>query len=638
MSARLAGAACGAVAVLLSVAATPASARCTGTVDPVVAQLELQTGRNPAAAIDAIARRIARTDPDNTRRLAELYLVQSIAMSMSGTDPTPASQKAQRVASSLPDGDPVNLMLRMDDYSRTQAGPEKQGKLASVERDYRALPDGSDAKACLAIDLAYNHAVQENPRRAFVFASQAYRDSAGQEQSIVHAQAATMLAFLVSSGHDFEYAKSLNSEALKTYLALDLSDLAANELVLRGYTHLADGDWRRAIDDFEASAQQARSYGNEYAVDYAQLGVCQAALEGGAIDTAAPACEVAYRGLAKPDERMSFAATALMAQLRVEQGEERKALSLIDPLIAAGRGETPAEDWADALKTRAQALSALGRNAQAYADIRQANEVLEEYRRDELQSGVAALQARFQTEVLQKRLSAEERASEARLRLAIAVIVGSITALLLLGTLIFFLLRHRRRFRRLAMIDPLTGLSNRRAALEKAAEALRIVGSARPRASVALFDIDHFKSCNDRFGHAAGDRVLSEFARIVEDSVRPTDIVGRWGGEEFLVIFPATNAAQAARIIDRVRIRAEREAFDFAPDYRLRFSAGIAMLHETDDSMDDCVKLADKRLYAAKAQGRDRTCASGHADDPGLPPAPVPEPVEPAQSRAARAA
>ena len=628
----------GVAAVLLTFAATPASARCTGSIDPVVAQLELEAGRNPAAAAEQIARRIARTDKANTRRLAELYLVQSIALSMGGMDPAPASKKAGRVASALPDGDPVNLMVRMDDYFRTQAGPEKQSKLASIERDYRALPDGSDAKACLAIDLAYDLAVQENPRRAFIFASQAYRNSAGKGQSIAHAQAATMLAFLVSSGHDFDYAKSLNSEALKTYLALDLSDLAANELVLRGYTHLADGDWQRAIRDFEASAQQAHSYGNEYAVDYAQLGVCRAALEGGALGKAAPACERAYQGLARPNERMSFPATAQMAQLRVAQGDERQALSLIDPLIAEGRGDTPAEDWAEALKTRAQALSALGRNAQAYADMRQANEVLEEYRRDELQSGVAALQARFQTEVLQKRLSAEERASEARLRLAIAVIVGSITALLLLGTLIFFLLRHRRRFRRLAMTDPLTGLSNRRAALEKAAEALRIVGSARPRASVALFDIDHFKSCNDRFGHDAGDRVLSEFARIVEDSVRPTDIVGRWGGEEFLVIFPATNAAQAARIIDRVRIRAEREAFDFAPDYRLRFSAGIAMLHETDDSMDDCVKLADKRLYAAKAQGRDRTCASGHADDPGLPPAQLPEPVEPAQSRPVKAA
>ena len=628
----------GVAAVLLTFAATPASARCTGSIDPVVAQLELEAGRNPAAAAEQIARRIARTDKANTRRLAELYLVQSIALSMGGMDPAPASKKAGRVASALPDGDPVNLMVRMDDYFRTQAGPEKQSKLASIERDYRALPDGSDAKACLAIDLAYDLAVQENPRRAFIFASQAYRNSAGKGQSIAHAQAATMLAFLVSSGHDFDYAKSLNSEALKTYLALDLSDLAANELVLRGYTHLADGDWQRAIRDFEASAQQAHSYGNEYAVDYAQLGVCRAALEGGALGKAAPACERAYQGLARPNERMSFPATAQMAQLRVAQGDERQALSLIDPLIAEGRGDTPAEDWAEALKTRAQALSALGRNAQAYADMRQANEVLEEYRRDELQSGVAALQARFQTEVLQKRLSAEERASEARLRLAIAVIVGSITALLLLGTLIFFLLRHRRRFRRLAMTDPLTGLSNRRAALEKAAEALRIVGSARPRASVALFDIDHFKSCNDRFGHDAGDRVLSEFARIVEDSVRPTDIVGRWGGEEFLVIFPATNAAQAARIIDRVRIRAEREAFDFAPDYRLRFSAGVAMLHETDDSMDDCVKLADKRLYAAKAQGRDRTCASGHVQDPGLPPAQLPEPVEPAQSRPVKAA
>ena len=191
------------------------------------------------------------------------------------------------------------------------------------------------------------------------------------------------------------------------------------------------------------------------------------------------------------------------------------------------------------------------------------------------------------------------------------MIVGAVTTLALLGTLIFFLLRHRRRFRRLAMTDPLTGLGNRRATLEKMDQALRNVGATQPRASFVLLDIDHFKWWNDTFGHDAGDRILNDFARVVERCLRPTDIVGRWGGEEFLVVLPATGLEEARLIIERVRTEAAQEVFDFAPGYRVRFSAGIAMPGETGGLTDACIRLADRRLYAAKAKGRNRTCIEG---------------------------
>ena len=151
--------------------------------------------------------------------------------------------------------------------------------------------------------------------------------------------------------------------------------------------------------------------------------------------------------------------------------------------------------------------------------------------------------------------------------------------------------------------------------------------------SFALLDIDHFKSCNDTFGHDAGDQVLSQFARVVERCVRPTDIVGRWGGEEFLVILPATGLKDALDIIERVRSEAALEEFDFAPGYRLRFSAGIAMPSETGGVTDACIKLADRRLYAAKHNGRNRTCI-----DAGIAWAGPPAPPSSGDSGSARAA
>ena len=572
---------------------------------------ELETGRDPDRAVDLIARQISATDPTDKRRMAELYLAQWVALTMSGEPAAGALEKARGAASGFPSGDPANLMVRLADLHKLDNGPAKRSALSSIVRDYRALPDGSKAKACRGVDLSFHYALLEDQRNAFVYATQAYRNSPADKGSLAHANAASMLAYLVSSGHDFPYARQLHSEALDTYLKTGMSDLASNELVLRGYTELEDGDARAAMADFKAAADQARTYGNDYAVDYALLGVCQAAYEGGRIVEAGAECERVYASLAREGERMALPATALMADLLAERGDPARAVALLDPQIAEGKGEASHEDWILALQTRAKALSMLGRNAEAYADMRRASVAQAEQREEELQSGVNALQARFQTEELQNRLMSEERASDARLRLAIAVIVGAVTTLALLGTLIFFLLRHRRRFRRLAMTDPLTGLGNRRATLEKMDQALRNVGATQPRASFVLLDIDHFKWWNDTFGHDAGDRILNDFARVVERCLRPTDIVGRWGGEEFLVVLPATGLEEARLIIERVRTEAAQEVFDFAPGYRVRFSAGIAMPGETGGLTDACIRLADRRLYAAKAKGRNRTCIEG---------------------------
>ena len=149
------------------------------------------------------------------------------------------------------------------------------------------------------------------------------------------------------------------------------------------------------------------------------------------------------------------------------------------------------------------------------------------------------------------------------------------------------------------------------AAVPELRAALRDAGANTPPATIALLDIDHFKRCNDTYGHDAGDEVLREFARIINDEMRTEDIVGRWGGEEFLVIFPRTHADEAAAAIQRIRSAAGRETFAFAPDYALQFSAGIAELDETERDLREFIKLADRRLYAAKAEGRNRTSAEG---------------------------
>jgi diguanylate cyclase len=167
------------------------------------------------------------------------------------------------------------------------------------------------------------------------------------------------------------------------------------------------------------------------------------------------------------------------------------------------------------------------------------------------------------------------------------------------------------RIQELAIRDELTGLVNRRhmsALLEQ--ERQRCVRSGR-LFSVATIDIDHFKAVNDHYGHAVGDEVLRTFARQAPQALRGTDVLARWGGEEFVVLLPET-ALSAARIgVERLRgrIAATPMAHLSGGPIRVTVSAGLAE-HIAGESVAQTVERTDRALYDAKAQGRNRTVAA----------------------------
>ena len=160
---------------------------------------------------------------------------------------------------------------------------------------------------------------------------------------------------------------------------------------------------------------------------------------------------------------------------------------------------------------------------------------------------------------------------------------------------------------RLAYRDTLTGLLNRRSILEKLHEWLHHVRRYKGRLAVAMLDIDHFKQVNDLRGHRVGDTVLAEMAGIMRRSVRQTDFVGRYGGEEFLIVLPRTDAAGAAKMAERVRVAVQgtpMRAMD-GPDFSTTVSLGVAEYCDCDDE-DSLVGRADAALYRAKELGRNR--------------------------------
>jgi len=190
--------------------------------------------------------------------------------------------------------------------------------------------------------------------------------------------------------------------------------------------------------------------------------------------------------------------------------------------------------------------------------------------------------------------------------------VLSFEALLFTISIAFILLamakeRIELRHRTAAMVDPLTGIANRRAFLQDAALlAKRHSSNPRPTA-VLLIDLDHFKSINDRFGHALGDHVLEIFSEAARKSVRSSDLIGRLGGEEFAAVLYDTSREKAVAVAERMR-----EAFaQMAQDVDGRpvcSTASIGIVHTEEPVLDvpELLAQADQALYYAKERGRNR--------------------------------
>jgi diguanylate cyclase (GGDEF)-like protein len=122
---------------------------------------------------------------------------------------------------------------------------------------------------------------------------------------------------------------------------------------------------------------------------------------------------------------------------------------------------------------------------------------------------------------------------------------------------------------------------------------------------VALVDIDHFKRVNDELGHLAGDAVLRDFAQILTDRVRASDLVGRYGGEEFVVVLRGATASAGRSVLEQVRTGLDvRHPGSGLPTYT--FSAGVSELGVDGDDVTSLLAIADERLYAAKRAGRAR--------------------------------
>ena len=175
-----------------------------------------------------------------------------------------------------------------------------------------------------------------------------------------------------------------------------------------------------------------------------------------------------------------------------------------------------------------------------------------------------------------------------------------------------FALRHlfighnlQQRLRDLAATDPLTGLYNRRHVFENLEKELKRYERYRECFAVILIDADYFKQINDNYGHAVGDATLRFIADTCATSVRETDIVGRFGGEEFIILLPHTTGDEAMIVAERIRL-AVHDAEKRGDAAKVTLSLGVAEAGPDNATFDAILKAADDALYSAKRDGRDR--------------------------------
>ena len=549
--------------------------------------------------------------------LAALYAVQASAYSVLELDgdARDAASKGLQLAPSPTDAVHVNLLIGYWENIYDQAGLDQAvGALESA----RALqPSDSSANLCLLITLGVVQMRRNRPDLAIVDLTQAYRATMAQGLIDQRALAAAGLASVMRDVGDYTQSLALNQEVIDHDSAQGATLALSVARYLRGQTLAAMGNYDDAIDQLQQARALSVALDDEQGVAFADQALCRAHVQLGQPALARPLCQHALRVFSAAHSNDVVKQTqAVLASIDLTEGHVERALPALNAVLAGGGSDIPARELADLYELRARINAALHDYSGAYQDLREYLQRYVSVNDAQRSRQITTLRSQLETDreierngALQRELAlsrerAQSQATQLRwTRIAIAAgaaIIGLLTYILLSSW------RYRRRLVQLANLDSLTALPNRRRTVELAIETLQLASRTGRTVTVALLDFDHFKQINDRCGHAAGDHALKEFARLAKGMLRGGDTLGRWGGEEFLLVLPDCSLDRAYASVERLRNLAERiELPSNAANLRLSVSAGLATNAREPLSLDEIVASADVALYEAKAAGRD---------------------------------
>lgn len=603
-----------------AIAPSPVLAICLVSATPAIRELQSLVGKDAARALQQVAARLqpleSSPQPD-AQLLASLYAVQAQAYSILELADEARNAAAKGLKFATLASDPVHLDV-LSAYAENVYDQDGMDHAIKSIDDARALQaGGSLADTCLLITRGLLLYRQDRSDLAIASLTQAYHASTTPEFAAARIDAAAALSMAMRSAGDYPQALALNQEAIDRHTENGATLNLSVDRFSRGKILNLMGQNTSAIEEFTEARKLSVQLGDTQGVAFADLLDCTARIELGQLDRAASECNNALRVFTKahtPDQVKE--SLALLARIDLAKGRAKPALDTLNKVLDRSGVDLLPSRVASLYQSRARAYAALHKFRDAYADLTEYAKRYAKANDAERSKAAAALRARFETDreiarnaLLQRELALSQEKSQQQAReLRWNAIVATLGVLVIV-LLVYFLIvnrRYRQQLVKLASQDGLTGLPNRRRTAELATAALADATGAQTPLTIAIIDMDHFKIINDRCGHATGDFVLKEFARVGRESLRQTDVLGRWGGEEFLLIMPETTLEFALSSLERMRTQVFGIQLPASgAGLRVSLSAGLATTLRHGRSLDELVARADAALYVAKNEGRD---------------------------------
>jgi diguanylate cyclase (GGDEF)-like protein len=604
----------------LGLAAPSVHAACVGQQTGDLARLEQLAFRDPATALPQLADTISTVADMPTTRRAALHAIAADAARQLGFSRQSITYADAGLAL-LPPGDLSDLAIRMRTVRALVSTNVGGIDAATVEltRIVDSVRDRPLALGCVLRDRGWLNFRDGNPDQALDDLLRAYallRRHASREEAMVAAGRLSMAQFSV---RDYSQALALVDETIAFFREQKAQIRLATALDRRAAILKEAGRLEEALIAATEALRIHEGIGDRVGTGLSQMRMCGVQIDRNALAQAATWCDRAEVTLSQTsgmDDNDYRSLAALRGRLFLAQGRSREAVAQFDRAIAPG-GAQPADDIAELYELRSRAHAAVGNYAAAFTDQGEYLRRMREQGTLDRIREVAQLRVQFENDQEKQKIELLEKdkvLAEEKLRsqtrttqlFAIAGLTGLVIAFFL-GYALLSHRRHRAELIRLAERDELTGLLNRRAIVRKAVEFLTRARESKGSLIIGLVDLDHFKSINDRFGHAVGDQLLQRFAAALRTSLHSREMFGRYGGEEFLVLFPDTTLDQARQAAERLRatLREQRLRID-EQDVTVTLSLGLACYETGDVLFDQIARRADIALYVAKTQGRDR--------------------------------
>ena len=606
---------------MLAAAIPGAHAACVGQQTGDLAALDELAFRDPAAALPQLAAAISSgTDMPPTRRAA-LHAIAADASRQMGFSRQTITHADAGLAL-LSAGDMSDLAVRMRTVRALVSTNVGGIDAATVELTRVIDAIGNErplALGCLLRDRGWLNFRDGNPDQALDDLLRSYallRRVASREEAMVAAGRLSMAQFSV---RDYPQALQLVDETIAFFREQKAPVRLATALDRRAAILKAAGRLDEALLAAEEALKIHDGIKDRVGTGLSQMRMCGVLIERNALKEAGEWCDRAEGTLSQTsgmDDNDYRTLAALRGRLYLALGRSKEAVAQFDRAIAPG-GAQPADDIAELYELRSRAHAAIGDYPAAFNDqgeylrrvreqgtldrIREVAQLRVQFENDQEKQKIALLEK--DKKLAEERLNSQTRTTQL---VAIAGLTGLVTAFFL-GYALLSNRRHRAELIRLAERDELTGLLNRRAIVRKAVEYLSRARESKGTLIIGLIDLDHFKSVNDRFGHAVGDQLLQRLAVSLRTALHTREVFGRYGGEEFLVLFPDSTMDQAREGAERLRAALRDSPLNIdGQEVSVSLSMGLAGYETGDVLYDQVARRADIALYVAKTQGRDR--------------------------------